>query len=141
MEKFKLEPGESILRKGAMHHVVGSTMQDIVLTKAGGILTDKRFVLWEKPKVGYPFTPFVWLFVRLIKGQPVMFAVPLARLSAIELDNVGFTLHAPSVSQRVVPDTFFSQRDAWVQAISDAVAAACPGKRAQKSERRVEFTA
>lgn len=144
-EQFKLADNERVLMEGKLCYFPGEwrdvSVFKIKMLYCGGILTNKRFVVWEKPQVGPPFTPLVWLFVRLFKGRPILACVPLEKLSSIEIGpGTGFTLmdgSGPGV--RIASDGFFDQREKWLKAISEAVAAACPGKKARKTETLLEF--
>ena len=149
MEKFKLEPNERILMEGALFQVEGEgkgAMDFLTgkskMIKCGGILTDKRFVAWEKPQVGPPLSPLIWLIARIFKGRPIRFAIPLAAFTSIDIGpGTGFTLKAGGAAYRIASDGFFDQRDQWLKAISEAVTAACPGKQANRSEKLLEFVA
>lgn len=146
MDQFTLQDGERILREGKLIYLKGwkgeeTPLKEMEVVYAGGILTDRRLVVWEKPQIGPPFTPLVWLIVRLWKGRPRICSLALDRIAAIHIGpGSGFTVKAADGTLvRLGSDAFRDDGRQWIQAIGDAVQKAFPAKRLERSDKVLRF--
>jgi len=152
MEKFKLEKGEQVLKKGNILYYVGDPLGvwDTMKAAAKGqsvvkectvFLTTSRFVACKKRRY-YPWGPLIWIFVMLLRRK-IVFAVALSSLASIECDtgrSIIFKLKTADGSLfRVAATGFGDKRKKWIAAISAAVKAARPEISVSEADGTVDF--
>lgn len=146
MDQFKIQDGERILREGKLVYLKGwkgegTPLSEMEVLYTGGILTDRRLVVWEKPQLGGAFTPLAWLLVRFWKGRPMIHALPLDRVAAIHIGpGPAFTVEASDGTLvRIGSNAFSDDTPQWLQAVGDAVQAAAPARKVSRTEKLLRF--
>jgi hypothetical protein len=145
MEKFKLQPGETVLKKGGITFFPSET-KNMGAFKAAfsakscvGFLTSARLAGCTK-LVEFPWGVLIWL-IKALLGRKIVFEVPLAAIKRLEIPekNMQFFVTAADGTEHIVAfDTFFDSRAKWLAAIADAIAAADPQAKVNRSEKSVE---
>jgi hypothetical protein len=148
MERFQLRPDETVLKKGSLKHYQGAIgFSDIMTGKTKvvschGILTSRRFVATKRTSMAPPFGPLIWLIARLVNRGKIVFEIPLGDLTAIRLKNGTKLIRLATVGGGEFPfvsDGFTDQTESWVEAISEAAAAALPDRKVNRTPEAVEF--
>ncbi|MBI3015506.1 MAG: hypothetical protein HYY65_10705 [Candidatus Tectomicrobia bacterium] len=147
MEKFKRQPGETVLLKGSVAYIQGEPglknflKGKTTVTECTGILTSKRFVACKKRKF-FPWGPLIWLFIVLSKRK-IVFAIPLGSFASIQYDKEAkkhlLFKTSDGSEYRLAWTGLFDKPEKWVRAITDAVLESSPGTKSQATEVSVDF--
>lgn len=145
MEKFKLQPDETVLKKGGATYFPPETKEmgafkAAFKAKSGvAILTSARMTVCTK-LVEFPWGVLIWL-IRAMLGRKIYAEVALSAVKRVEVSEKTQQLVITSAdgSEFVVSfDTFFDSRAKWLAAIADAIAAAEPGARLNREEKSLD---
>ena len=146
MEKFQLQPGERVLKKGSMIYYPPET-KDMGILRAAfaakqcvGFLTSARLAGCTK-LVEHPWGALIWL-IKWLLGRKIIFQVSLATVTRVEKPEKGRQLVIKSADGSectIALETFFDSRGKWMKAIADAVAAADPKAKINATDAVVEI--
>jgi hypothetical protein len=146
MEKFKLQPGESILKKSSIIYYPSET-KDMSAFRAAfkvkqcaGFLTSARLVGCTRLVV-WPWGPLIWL-IKWMLGRKILFEVPLGGITLLKKveGNQQFLIQSSDGSECIIAfEAFRDARGKWMQAIADAVAMDDPNAKIHASDDAVEI--
>ena len=126
MARFKREPGEQVLMKGAVSWIQGEIGFVNVLrgrckiTSGVGVLTSKRLVA-RKAIVEFPWGPLFWL-IRWILGPTILFSIPRTSLASVRAETRTIIVRTIEGQEyRMMSDSLFDKTDEWVRAIREAI--------------------
>ncbi len=148
MAKFKKQSDEQVLMKGPVSWHQGEAgignlfKGKFKITACELFLTSRRLAACTKYQT-FPFGPLIWL-IRWMMGRKIIFEIPLSNVVSVDggtQKGMQFTLKVSDGSEyHLISGGFTSKKkQQWVQAVSDAVVAACPGRAARVNEALVEF--
>ena len=147
-QKFKKQPGESVLRKGNLNYSVGEPgiknffTGKFRVTECTVFLTNQRLVATKAHKYGPAFGPLVWL-IRAFFARTIVFSFPLHQLAAIKLDPArrrDLTVETTGGQQYALNSaSIFNKQPQWLAAITSAVRESTPGTIARQTESAVTF--
>ncbi len=146
MEKFKLEPGEVVLKKGGMTYWppetkgMGALKAAFKAKQCAAFLTSARLAGCTK-LVLFPWGPLIWLIMAMM-GRKIIFEVPLAAVKRLEKSegNQQFIITSADGSECTIGfDALFDARSKWLQAIADAITAADPNAKVNATDNVVEI--
>jgi hypothetical protein len=133
MEKFKLQRGEAIIKKGGITYWPPET-KDMGVLKAAfkikqciAILTTTRFAGCTKV-ASFPFGPLIWLIMWLV-GRKIIFQIALDKITRFEKSekNQQFTINTDDNSEYIMAfDSFFDSREQWMQVLGETITKADP---------------
>ncbi len=146
MEKFRLQPGETVLKKGGITYWPPET-KDMGALKAAfstkdctGFLTSARLAGCTK-LYSFPFGLLI-VFIKWMMGRKIIFEVPLSSIKRLEKleDNQQFVIKSADDSECTIAfDAFLDARGKWMQAIADAIAMADPSVKINASDNAVDI--
>ena len=146
MEKFKLQEGETVLKKAGGTFFPEETKEmgafkAAFKAKTGVVfLTSARVAVCTK-LVEFPFGVLIWAIKALI-GRKIYAQVQLETVTRLEVkeDNMQFVLTSADGSEFMLAfDSFFDSRDKWLEAVANAIEAADPNAKLNRQEKVVEI--
>ncbi|MHC4916823.1 MAG: hypothetical protein ACYTGB_15170 [Planctomycetota bacterium] len=147
MEKFKLQEGETVLKKAGGTFFPEETKEmgafkAAFKAKMGVVfLTSARVAVCTK-LVEFPWGVLVWA-IRAMLGRKIYHQVQLETVKRLETkeDNQQFVITSADGSEFILAfDSFFDSRAKWLEAIADAIAAADPNAKLDRQEKVVDVT-
>jgi hypothetical protein len=146
MEKFKLQEGETVLKKAGGTFFPEETKEmgafkAAFKAKTGVVfLTSARVAVCTK-LVEFPFGVLIWAIKALI-GRKIYAQVRLETVAKLEIkeDNLQFAITSADGSEFILTfDSFFDSRTKWLEAIANAVEKADPNARLNRQEKVIEI--
>jgi len=137
MDRFKAQPDEEILLKGALIYRKSKWR----FVRCQGILTSKRLVMGKRLNPMWSIIPRIYSYIR---GKKIVFQIPLQSFDSIrhnrkEMGQYIILKTDDGAEYPIVPDGIFGKRETWLKAIPDAVSAAFPETEVKLNADSVEF--
>jgi hypothetical protein len=138
MAKFKLQPGERVLKKAAVNYVPpegrdkGFLKTAMNLRQCTAFLTTARLAACSRIG-GFPTGPLIWLIQWLV-GRDIVIEVPLNNIKRVEIPDSNGRIEIKTTDGTdylLLMDSLFDSREHWMEVLDDAITKAGPDARIQ----------